>query len=42
MSKIEGSIIDTQSPFGVFTRMSVLGHNAGMFVYQELEALNRF
>jgi hypothetical protein len=32
--KLTGSMIDTQSPFGIFARTSVLGTNPGYF-YQE-------
>ena len=34
IEKITGAMIDTQSPFGLFSRVSVLGINPG-FYYQE-------
>jgi hypothetical protein len=31
LEKIKGSMMDTQSPFGLFARTSVLGQNPGFF-----------
>lgn len=31
MDKLTGSMIDTQSPFGLFARTSILGSNPGYF-----------
>lgn len=35
ISKIEGSLLDRQSPLGLFLRLSILGHNASPYFYQE-------
>jgi hypothetical protein len=39
--KLKGSMIDGQSPFGLFARTSVLGTNPGFF-FQEKEITARF
>lgn len=41
MDKITGSMIDTQSPLGLFARTSVLGTSAGLY-FQEKEITQRY
>lgn len=41
MDKITGAMMDTQSPFGLFARVSVLGLNSG-FYFQEKEISQRY
>ena len=41
LHKIKGSTLDTQSPFGLFVRISLLGQSAGYF-HQEMEVKKIF
>ena len=40
LEKIKGSMIDNQSPLGIFLRLSILGFTPS-FYHQEAEAINR-
>lgn len=41
LAQVQGSMIDTRSPLGIFLRPSILGSTPGFF-HQELEATKRY